>query len=422
VTETINPEKTLFLVSSKSGTTTEPMLLYRYFRYLVEHARTVDAGRSFAAVTDPATPLASLGLREGFRRVFLNPPDIGGRYSVLSYFGLVPAAMAGIDIKALLERADAMREGCASCVPALHNSGFWLGTAIGSLAQKGHDKLTLVTSPALAGFGLWAEQLIAESTGKEGKGIVPVAGEPLLAAEAYGSDRLFVYVRLMDDDNAATDAGIAALKSARRPVVVLDLKDRSDLGAEFFRWEFATAVAGAMLGIHPFNQPDVQRAKSATDSLLKTFTTTGRLPAVRPSGSLAYLLAHSAAGNYLAVTAYIRQTPETDETLGQLRRNVTEHYHLATTLGYGPRYLHSTGQLHKGGPESGLFLQITAEHPDDIQVPGEPYTFGVVADAQAAGDLRALESGGRPVVRLHLKRDDIASLQQLVKENSFVGV
>jgi len=417
VTGAINPSRTLFIVSSKSGTTTEPLILYRYFTDLVERAGVRHAGLNFIAITDPGTPLAKLGEEQRFRRVFLNPPDIGGRYSVLSFFGLVPAALIGVDIRVLLDRADTMREGCASCVPVQNSAGSWLGACIGSLALEGRDKLTLVTSPTMASFGLWVEQLIAESTGKDGRGIVPIAGEPLAAPEQYGGDRQFVYLRLQSDNNAAADSALSAIRRSGQPLVVLDMKDRFDLGAEFYRWEFATAVAGHIIGIHPFNQPDVQRAKDATERVLGEFVKTGHLPETRSRGTLSSLLALSQPGDYFGIMAYVQQTPETDKVFAGLRRRVMERYHMATTLGYGPRFLHSTGQLHKGGPDKGLFLQVTANHDTDAPVPGAPYTFGVVADAQALGDLQALQATGRRVVSLRAESDSGASIESLLAGN-----
>ncbi len=417
VTKTIDPAQTLFLVSSKSGSTTEPLALFRYFQSLVASAVGKErSGQNFVAITDPGTPLAGLAEKEGFRRLFLNPPDIGGRYSVLSYFGLVPAALMGINVTALLDRADGVREGCASCVPAPENSGAWLGVCIGTLARQGRDKLTLVTSPAISSFGLWVEQLIAESTGKEGKGIIPVVGEPLVAPSCYGDDRLFIYLRLEGDDNSGADEAVERIRSAGQPVVVLKMRDKYDLGAEFYRWEFATAVVGAILGIHPFNQPDVQKAKDSTQSLLQEYTVSGRLPQVETTGSIADLLAQAGKGKYLAIMAYLRQTPEVDEALANLRQRVVESHHIATTLGYGPRFLHSTGQLHKGGPNTGLFLQITSSHEQALPIPGQPYTFGVVAAAEALGDLEALQLLGRVVVRIHFSRGDGAAITKLVKE------
>ena len=410
----IDPRHTLFLASSKSGATVEPLAFYKHFRGLVEQAVGKDpAGQSFVAITDPGTSLEAMARERGFRRVFLNPPDIGGRYSVLSYFGLVPAALTGIDIQALLRRADSMRQRCAAGVPTRENPGLWLGAAMGALAAQGRDKLTLVTSPSIGSFGLWVEQLIAESTGKEGKGIVPVAGEPLVDSSEYGDERLFVYLRLEGDDNAASDGATESVKSSGHPVVRLELRDKHDLGAEFFRWEFATAVAGAILGIQPFDQPDVQAAKDETSRVLQEYQASGRPPRLETLSSVGELLSKPSDGDYLAIMAYVRQTPEADRMLADLRGRVLERYRLATTLGYGPRFLHSTGQLHKGGPDSGLFLQVTADRDEDVDIPGEPYTFGVLADAQAMGDLLALQALGRRVARVHMGADGEVEIGKL---------
>jgi glucose-6-phosphate isomerase/transaldolase/glucose-6-phosphate isomerase len=284
------------------------------------------------------------------------------------------------------------------------------------LALQGRDKLTLVTSPAISSFKLWVEQLIAESTGKEGKGVIPVVDEPMVEPTYYNDDRLFICLRLESDDNFAIDAAIERIKSSGQPVLVLEMKDKYDLGAEFFRWEFATAVAGAILGIHPFDQPNVQQAKDATERVLQEYMSSGRLPQAETADSLAGLLAEAEKGKYLAIMAYVRQTPEVDEVLADFRRKVVERHHIATTLGYGPRFLHSTGQLHKGGPNTGLFLQITADHENDLPIPGKPYTFGVVADAQAMGDLQALQSSGQYVIRIHFSRGDGAAISRLVTE------
>ncbi|MCH7737955.1 MAG: glucose-6-phosphate isomerase [Chloroflexi bacterium] len=401
VAEAIDPAQTLFLISSKSGSTTEPNMFYAYFRGLVEQAVGQEAaGRHFIAVTDPGSSLARLGEEQGFRRVFLNPTDLGGRYSVLSYFGLVTAAVIGLDILKLLDRADQMRERTKPSVPAHDNPGAWLGAVMGVLAQKGRDKLTLVTSPAISSFGLWVEQLIAESTGKEGLGIIPVAGEPIASPDHYGDDRFFVYLRLDGDDNDKSDEAIKAIETSGQPVARLDLRDIYDIGAEFFRWEMATAVAGSIMGINPFDQPNVQAAKDMTESVLGQFEGSGKLPAMEDSVHIGKLLDMAVPGDYLVIMAYIRQTPEVDLALDALRRRVTERYGIATTMGYGPRFLHSTGQLHKGGPATGLFLQITAEHVQDLDIPGAPFTFGVLADAQALGDLQALRASGRRSVRV----------------------
>ena len=406
--------RALFVVSSKSGTTTEPLTMYRHFRGLVDGLVGRDAaGRNFVCVTDPGTPLATLAERDGFRRTFEATPDLGGRYSVLSHFGLVPAALAGIDVGTLLDRALAMRRRCAASVSPAQNPGAWLGAAMGAMATSGRDKLTLVTSPGLSAFGLWAEQLIAESTGKDGKGILPVASEPLLDHDTYGDDRLFVHLRLDGDDNAANDSAMERVAAEGHPVIRLDLRDAYDLGAEFFRWEFATAVAGSILSINPFNQPSVQAAKDETERLLTEYRATGKLPDVAASDSLADLLSKASPGDYVALLAYLPEAPAIDEALGEVRARIARRYGVATTFGYGPRYLHSTGQLHKGGPDNGLFAVLTAPTGDDIPVPGETHTFGVLAEAQALGDLRALQGLGRRVARLQLGAEPAAGIAKL---------
>ena len=411
VTDAVEPARTLFLVSSKSGGTIEPNVLYKYFRSLVDGAvGEGQAGQSFVAITDEGSSLETLAGAQGFRRLFLNPSDLGGRYSVLSYFGLVPATLMGIDLGELLARAESMRDACRPDVPVADHPGAWLGAAMGASALSGRDKLTIVASRSIGSFGLWAEQLIAESTGKEGRGIVPVAGEPASGGRS-GEDRLFVYLRLEGDDNASTDKEI---ESIDQPVVRLDLKDRYDLGVEFFRWEFATAVAGSILGLNPFDQPDVQRAKTRTDEVLREYRESGSLPRQESESSFSELISQPRDRDYLAIMAFIQQTPEADDLLATIRRRVVRERGMATTLGYGPRFLHSTGQLHKGGPDTGLFLQLTADHSEDLPIPGELYTFGVLADAQALGDLRALQELGRRVVRVHLGREAEKELAALL--------
>ena len=417
VTDAIDPAHTLFLVSSKSGSTTEPNMFYAYFRGLVEKAAGKDgAGQHFIAVTDAGTSLEKLAIDQGFRRVFANPPEIGGRYSVLSYFGLVPATLIGLDLSKLIDRADRMREETFSNVTVQENPGAWLGAVMGVLAQQGRDKLTLVTSPSIGSFGLWVEQLIAESTGKEGLGIIPVAGEPLTSPNHYGGDRLFVYLRLDGDNNDESDRAVQAIQESGQPLVRLNLMDKYDVGAEFFRWEMATAVAGSILGINPFDQPNVQAAKDMTDSVLGQFERSGELPPMEASSSLGDLLSQGGPGDYLVIMAYIRQTPQVDQALDDLRRKVTARHGIATTMGYGPRFLHSTGQLHKGGPGSGLFLQLTGEHAHDLTIPGAPYTFGVLADGQAVGDLRALLASLRRAVRVDLGTNPEAAIRGMVGE------
>ena len=413
VRDAIEPEKTLFLVSSKSGSTIEPNCLYAYFRDIVDGVRGERSGESFVAVTDAGTVLEKMASEAGFRRTFLNPPDIGGRYSVLSYFGLVPASLIGIDVGKLLDRADVMAEACAADVPASRNSGAQLGAWMSELALLGRDKLTLVTSPAIASFGLWVEQLLAESTGKEGKGIVPVVGEPLLLPVEYGDDRQFVYVRLEGDENGQRDGFANAVAGAGHPLMCVELRDRHDLGAEFYRWEFATAIAGAVLRIHPFDQPDVQSAKNMTDAMLSGLMEKGRLPVPEAGVSPEGVVDGVESGGYLAVLAYCRQTGALDTELSALRKRITERYGMATTVGYGPRYLHSTGQLHKGGTGSGGFLLLTADDGDEMPIPGRKYTLGELAKAQAMGDLEALRAVGQKVAWVRLGPDVFESIRIL---------
>ncbi len=403
VTRSIDIASTLFLVSSKSGSTIETMSLYKYFHGLVTKTMGRDkAGQHFAAITDPQTSLGRLAEDQKFRRVFLNPPEIGGRYSVLSYFGLVPAALTGIDINKLLASADKMQEGCAPCVDIQENAGAWPGALIGSLALHGHNKLTFIISPAIRSFGVWVEQLIAESTGKEGQGILPVVGEPLLEVNDYGDDRLFVYLRLKGDNNTRTDEAVTKLEIAGQPIIQFEIEDQYDLGAEFFRWEFATAVAGAVIGLNPFDQPDVQSAKTATQKVLKEIQSGQGLPDIISCESLTKWLQQSRPDNYLSIMAYCRETPASDRALEKLRRVISEKYHLATTAGYGPRFLHSTGQFHKGGPNNGLFIQLITRRKQDLKIHGEPYTLGMLTAAEAYGDFQALASKGRKVTRVQL--------------------
>lgn len=417
VSSQIDPARTLFLVSSKTGGTTETTSFYRYFRGLVEQAvGGKRAGGSFVAITDRGSPLENLGRGEGFRRIFLNSSEIGGRFSVLSYFGLVPAVLAGIDVGTLLDRANCMREACASCVPVRENPGASLGATIGVLASQGRDKLTLVTPPPLDSLGLWVEQLLAESLGKEGKGIIPVAGEPWLEPGSYGRDRLFVYLTLAGTDDATNCKMLDRLAAAGHPVIRLELKDRYDLGAEFFRWELATAVAGSLLGIHPFDQPDVQGSKDNTDRVLEGFRREGRLPPMIETGNLSGLLGQAQPGDYLAIMAYIQENPEVEGLLTELRRRVGGRLGIATTMGYGPRFLHSTGPLHKGGPATGLYLQLTADYARNVPIPGQEYDFGVLATAQAIGDFDALRSMGRRAVRVHLGHDHAGGLRRLLED------
>ena len=397
VAESIDPARTLFLVSSKSGTTIEPNMLYKYFRSVVEDAVGAESAEDrFVAITDAGTALDALAQQAGFRRVFRNRPDIGGRYSVLSYFGLVPAALVGFDVRGLLNSAVAMQGACGASIPVSSNAGAWLGAVLGSLALAGRDKLSILTSPSLASFGLWAEQLVAESLGKSGMGIVPIAGEPVEALRQVGDDRLFVSLELTGD-GSGIDALAERLVSGGHPVVRYEIGEVSELGGEFYRWQFAIAVAGAVMGVHPFDQPDVQRAKDLTDEALARFESDGVAPSLASVGSVAELVSGMGTGEYLAILAYLEQTPELDAALAGLRSAVASKYSVPTTVGYGPRYLHSTGQLHKGGANNVAALMLTAPHAQDVGIPGESFSFGVLADAQASSDLEALRSAGRKV-------------------------
>jgi transaldolase / glucose-6-phosphate isomerase len=383
--------RTLFIISSKSGTTQESDSFFRYFWEL-----TAGRGPQFVAITDPGTPLEALARERGFRRAFLNPPDIGGRYSALSYFGLVPAALIGVDLEKLLHRAHRMAEASAACVPALQNPAAWLGAILGEGALAGQDKVTFALSPGIASFASWAEQLIAESTGKQGKGILPVVGEPLGGPEVYGKDRIFVSMVL--DGEADAEARLAALEEAGHPVVHLRLEDRYDLGQEFFRWEFATAVAGAILQINPFDQPNVAGSKANTKAVLAKNAASS---APASAAELDAFLSGIGPGDYLALMAYLPPTTENDARLAAIRSRLRDRLGVATTLGYGPRFLHSTGQLHKGGPPRGHFLQIVGRAAEeDLSIPGEPFTFGRLEAAQAEGDLQALRTRGRPAIRI----------------------
>ena len=385
VSDAIDPANTLFLVSSKSGSTIEPNCLYAHFRGLVDSACGQRAGDNFIAVTDPGAVLERLATEAGFRRTFLNPTDIGGRYSVLSYYGLVPAALLGIDTRTLLERAETMAQECGPDRPGSKNPGAWLGAAMAQMASEGRDKLTLVTSPSLQPFGLWIEQLLAESTGKEGKGIIPVVGERHLSLEGYGEDRQFVYLRLEDDDNVESDDFAIAIAEASHPLICVDLRDRYDLAGEFYRWEFATAIAGAVLGIHPFDQPDVQAAKDMTDPMLAHVQQTGELPAVQAETSFDQLLVGIQPDSYVAILAYCQQTPEVDASISLLRQRIAQRYGVATTAGYGPRYLHSTGQLHKGGPASGVYLLLTTDPEPGRAHTGPPLYLRAVGSRPSDG-------------------------------------
>ncbi|HKO56834.1 MAG TPA: bifunctional transaldolase/phosoglucose isomerase [Thermoanaerobaculia bacterium] len=412
----IDLKRTLFIVASKSGTTTEPQMFHRYFYDRVKSVKGERAGENFIAVTDPDTQLVRDAERDGFRKVFINMPDIGGRYSALSYFGMVPAAIAGFDVATVLDRA--VHAEHVSRVPSVKkNPPALLGAVIGAMALQGRDKLTLITPPPLDTLGLWIEQLVAESTGKEGKGIVPIAGEPALDVRDYGNDRLFVSVRLQGSGDTAR---LRELADAGHPVIDYVLEDENDLGEVFFTFEFATAVAGALLGIDAFDQPNVQESKDNTKRLLEEYRSTGKMTTsgsqVAPdSDAVAALLARVKGGDYVALTEYFAELPSRDELLAEIRAEVGHGLHAATTSGYGPRFLHSTGQLHKGGPDTGVFLQLTGGPQLDVPLPGEEFGFGVLARAQAIGDFQSLAKRNRRAISIDLGEDVERGLRRLAQ-------
>jgi glucose-6-phosphate isomerase len=435
-------EETLVIVASKSGSTLEPNILKQYFfEQMVDSVGADEAGGHFVAITDPGSKMEQVAKDGGFRYIFYGDPQIGGRYSALSNFGLAPATAAGLHAGKLL---DVAAGAVAEAKQALKdNPAVELGLILGTAAKAGRDKITILTSPEIYDLGAWLEQLIAESTGKLGKGITPVDREAIGAPEVYGNDRIFAYVKLAGTADSSLDAGTAALAAAGHPVINIEISDLYDIFGQFFSWEVATAVAGSVMGINPFNQPDVESAKIETRTLTTAYEKTGTLPertafledggiklyatdayaaklkAAAPAATLAgYLRAHLGqihAGDYFATLAFLPMFPEHEEALQGLRHKVRDAKHVATCLGFGPRFLHSTGQDYKGGPNTGVFLQVTAEHdPDvDVDVPGQTYSFGVVIEAQAAGDLAVLESRGRRALRVHLGTDVAAGLKTL---------
>jgi transaldolase / glucose-6-phosphate isomerase len=411
----------LFLVSSKSGTTTEPLSFYHFFSDRIR-AGGGNPGRSFVAITDPGTPLEALAAKDGFRATFLALPTVGGRYSALTMFGLVPAALVGVDVRAVLDRAWTMAEACAPTVPVREDPGLSLGAVIGELATHGRDKLTFYASPEFSPFPIWVEQLVAESTGKIGKGIVPVVDEPEVALEHYGADRLFVEIQAGAAPDGALSAFATRLEAAGFPVVHVRVPGREEIGEEFFRWEVAVASAGMIVGINPYDQPDVELAKElARQAMAHPAGAGGSSGAATTSvsdsaGLRAALGAWGAScrpGNYIAIQAYLAPTDDTSAALEKLRRALLERFNVATTSGYGPRFLHSTGQLHKGGPNTGLFLQIVDEPKEDLAVPGAGFTFGELIRAQALGDYQALTQKQRRVLRVNLGHDAGAGLARL---------
>ena len=433
--QNLDLSRTLFIVSTKSGGTVETLSFFKFFYSRVAKAVGMDdAGKHFVAITDLGSKLAHLAERHNFRQTFINDSNIGGRYSALSYFGLVPAALVGVDINTLLDRAIAMMDACSA---EDDNPAAGLGAAMGNLALAGRDKLTLITSPQIAAFGAWAEQLIAESTGKEGKGILPVDNETLGEPDVYVEDRLFAYLRLDGDDTH--DAAMQGLINACQPVVQIDLQDKYDLGGEFFRWEMATAVAGHFLGVNPFDQPNVESAKVLAREMVAAYMKEGDLPAMTPKleedGITVYsiftedspgdmlnsFLEQAGPGDYVTIQAYVQPTEETDAALQEFRIRLRDRLKVATTSGYGPRFLHSTGQLHKGDAGRGLFIQFTSDNEQDAFIPDEAgvtassMSFGVLKSAQALGDLQALLNAWRRVIRFHLGMDVVGGLKRLME-------
>ncbi|HEX4579232.1 MAG TPA: bifunctional transaldolase/phosoglucose isomerase, partial [Candidatus Dormibacteraeota bacterium] len=430
LTDSLDARTTLFIVSSKSGTTLETLShLAHFWEWTTAHG-SLEPGRHFICITDPGSPLAQTARERNFRHLFENPPDIGGRYSALSFFGLVPAAVIGVDIEAFLDRAAQMRRQCRPGVPPDLNPGLALGTVLGLLQSSGRDKVTILAPPRIAAFSLWAEQLIAESTGKEGKGLIPIGDEPIGEPGVYGDDRILTVLRVRDDDTDF-DAEVGALRNAGIPEVAMQLDDLFDLAAQFFQWEFATAVAGAALCIDPFDEPNVQESKDNTRKVLDSYERSGSLTGESASASddgisvfgdagnrdidsaLTAFLSQARTGDYVALMAYVTPNSENEAALQRLRAAIRDEHRLATTLGFGPRFLHSTGQLHKGGPDTGLYIQVTTDDSVDVPIPGQPFSFSILKQAQAQGDLQSLRDHGRRVIRLHIGGDLAVGLSRL---------
>lgn len=412
--------KTLFIVATKSGGTVETLSFFKFFynKVLAEIAEE-KAGAHFIAITDPGSKLETLATEFNFRDTFINDPNIGGRFSVMSFFGLVPAALVGVDVAKMIERVILMAQACGADIPAEQNPGALLGAAMGALAKAGRNKVTFVTSTGVVSFGDWVEQLIAESTGKEGKGILPVVGEPLGAPDVYGDDRIFVHLRLGNDDGDL--AALEELAHAGHPVLHLQMSDKYDLGGQFFLWKFATVVASYFLEINPFDQPNVEIAKVVAREMVAEYEKTGQLPEADSTplngDALAEFLGDPAPGAYISLQAYVNPIPEAKALLQAIRLRLRDTYKMATTLGFGPRFLHSTGQLHKGDAGNGLFIQITSDTTEDLPIPDKPgdktsaMSFQTLKISQALGDAAALQAAGRKLLRLQVK--DIEELKIL---------
>ncbi len=430
----INLQETLFIVASKSGNTMETISFFKYFYAELQKQNAVNPGNNFVAITDANTSLVEIAGQYKFRKVFANPTDIGGRYSVLSNFGLLPMALMGIDIKSMLENAAQMKAAC-SWDTIESNPGISLGLALGAAQQHGKDKITFVLSSSIHAFGLWVEQLIAESTGKHGKGLIPVAGELLGSPDCYGKDRVFVHMYLTEDDNESTFTKLDKIKEAGHPVVSVELKDNMALAGEYYRWEIATAVAGIVMRINPFDEPNVAEGKKNTNDLLKEWNSTGTFKMQQPlltqnnisiyaakklnhysslRESLESFMEQAKPGDYIALLAYLEETPERTAILQSERMQLRDKLKVATTIGYGPRYLHSTGQLHKGGPDTGLYIIVTADDAaNDIDIPGETVSFGTLHQAQALGDFRSLSDKGRRVIYIQLGKEINKNLEEI---------
>jgi transaldolase / glucose-6-phosphate isomerase len=440
--ESINLAKTFFIVSSKSGTTLEPNILKDYFYARLQKLNSSNIGERFLAITDPGTKLEILAKQENFENIFLGIPSIGGRYSALSNFGMVPSGLMGCDVNKLLKYAQEMAKDCSPDVAANDNPGVLLGIILGVYAQQGKDKVTLIVSPQIASLGAWLEQLLAESTGKEGRGLIPVDQEELGSPNVYGDDRIFVYIRLEEAFDSEQDSRVSSLEQAGHVVVRLNLPTKQHIGAELFLWEMATAVAGSIIKINPFNQPNVEASKIRTNELMTEYGKTKHLPSpellfsgedirlftdktnaeaiakkvTNNADIKAYLNAHLSRvnkGDYVDISAFIERNNKNTKRLQEIRTLIRDWKKVATCLGFGPRFLHSTGQVYKGGPNTGVFLQITADHAHDLSVPGKPYTFGLVIAAQAQGDFEVLARQARRVLQIHLGSDVSFGLEKL---------
>ncbi len=434
ITDTYDLSKTLFIVASKSGGTIETMSFFYYFYNEVSKFNK-NPGNQFVALTDPSTWLENFAAEKKFRKTFSTPSDVGGRYSALTYFGMLPAALMGIDIERFLLNAKDMADGCQSYVEASKNPGFHLGAALGELYESGKDKVTFFVSPKFSSFPQWIEQLVAESTGKDGKGILPICDEEIFPVNNYKNDRVFVFIKLVTDDTTQLDKFAAELIAAQKPVIVFQLDETYQLAKEFYRWEIATALSSVVLKIHPFDQPDVQSAKMLAGESLKEYKTSGKLPETKASitqgqisffsetkqgeavksisSALTEFLSQADEHDYAAIMSFTEYGDEVTKSLQAFRNKIAKKFSLATTIGFGPRFLHSTGQLHKGGKNNGLFIQITNEIENDIEVPGQGYSFGVLITAQAQGDFNALKNKNRKVISLHITGNFVEAINSI---------